>query len=132
MQRLSGHVLCRVAGQVGDGFGDVFDGAGVAERDALVRCLPFGVGILAANFGGFDASWGDRVDSYSFGREFERERSGETEDTGFGGGVSDDALAVGIPISSFLFSHLSAAGLSVSVSGRWSGIRSAICLIDSE
>jgi hypothetical protein len=25
--------------------------------------LPFGIGVVAADFGGFDAPWGDRIDS---------------------------------------------------------------------
>ena len=101
----------------------------MAYRNAFVRCLPFGVGVVAADFGGFDSPWGDRVDSDACGREFQRERSGEAEDAGFGGGVGDDVLAVGIPISSFLFNQLSASGLSVSVSNRWSGTALAISLM---
>ena len=101
----------------------------MTERDAFIRSFPFSVGILAADFGGFDSPWGDCVDSHSFGREFQRERAGETEDAGFGGGVGDDVLAVGIPISSFLFNQLSASGLSVSVSNRWSGTALAISLM---
>src|SRR5258706_13204924 len=79
-----------------DGFRHIFYAAWMAERDALVGSVPFRIGVMAADFGGFGSSWRDRVDSNSSRRELQRERPGETEDAGFGGGVGGAGLAAAV------------------------------------
>jgi hypothetical protein len=56
----------------------------VAERDSFGGGFPFGVGIIRSDERGGDASRRYGVDSDAVEGEFERQRSRQAEDAGFG------------------------------------------------
>ena len=87
MDRLSRHVFGRVAGEKGDGFGDIFRHAGVADRDSLRRGFPFDVGVTCSDPRRGDSSRRDGIYADAAGRQFERERSRQTENAGFSRGI---------------------------------------------
>ena len=72
MDRLSRHVFGRVAGEKGDGFGDIFRRAGMADRNSLRRGFPFDVGVTCSDPRRGDPPRRDGVDAHAAGRQFER------------------------------------------------------------